>query len=299
GADGATVLQVTETFARYCAVTAFLLVQHTGVCRSIAVGGSPIAADLLPALARGEMIAGIGAAQLRRAGPPMLRAAAVDGGYQLDGRVPWVSGYGLMTHLALGAMVEGVGPLFFWVPFREAPGIRFSEPQDLAVMRAASTVSAVCEGLFVPQANLIGDDAGGYWQAQHGGALANPTAFVLGIGAASLDGLRTAVERVGRPPQLAYVQELTDSLAAARSHFYDLVQASSLGSASPDLLDALLDARVSTTRLVLRIAEAAIAAEGGGAHLRTNPAQRHLREAAFFLTVTVNPAAREALVLGM
>ncbi|MDB5076635.1 MAG: Acyl-CoA dehydrogenase, partial [Chloroflexi bacterium] len=48
GADGATVLQVTETFTRYCAVTAFLLVQHTGVCRSIAVGGSPIAADLLP-----------------------------------------------------------------------------------------------------------------------------------------------------------------------------------------------------------------------------------------------------------
>jgi alkylation response protein AidB-like acyl-CoA dehydrogenase len=229
----------------------------------------------------------------------MLRATPVAGGYSLDGTVPWASGYGLMTHIALGAVVDDVGPRFFWGRFQPGDGMHLGNPLDLTVMRAASTVSVRCDGLFVPETHLIGGDKTGYWQTQHGGALANPTAFVLGIGTACLEGLRTAIERAEREVQVARVHELTCALAAARDEFYDLARASTSSRDEPNVLDALLAARVSTTRLVLRIAEAAIAAEGGTAHLRVNPAQRRLREATFFLTVTVNQAAREALLLGM
>jgi alkylation response protein AidB-like acyl-CoA dehydrogenase len=298
-ADALTTLQVTEILSRHCAVTAFLLVQHIGVCGSIAAAGSPVAASLLPALASGEIVAAIGASQLRRAGPPMLRATRVNGGYRLDGRVPWASGFGLMTHIALGAVDKDAGPLFFWLPFRETVGLSFGPPQDLAVMRASMTVHVACEDLFVPQEQVIGDDRAGYWQAQHGGALANPVAFVLGIGQACLDGMRAAVERSGRAPQLDRFHRLEESLHTARRDFYALALAARTSQGDVQVLDALLALRVATSRLVLTIAETAIAAEGGRAHLRSNPAQRRLREASFFLTVTVNPAAREAIILGM
>jgi alkylation response protein AidB-like acyl-CoA dehydrogenase len=299
GADAVTVLRVTEILSRYCAATAFLLVQHTGVCGSIAAADSPAAPALLPALASGEMIAAIGASQLRRAGPPMLRATRVPGGFQLDGRVPWASGYGLMTHIALGAVEKDDGPLFFWLPFREADGLSFGPPQDLTVMRASMTVNVTCEALFVPRERVIGDDRGGYWQAQHGGALANPVAYLLGIGEACLDGLRSAVDRSNITTQRDRLHGLEASLETARRDFYSLAQAARSGDGDVSVLDALLALRVATSRLVLTIAETAIAAEGGSAHLRSNPAQRHLREASFFLTVTVNPAAREALILGI
>jgi alkylation response protein AidB-like acyl-CoA dehydrogenase len=298
-ADALTVLQVTETLSRYCAVTAFLLVQHTGICASIAAGESPAAPTMLPALASGAMIAAIGASQLRRAGPPMLRATRVSNGYRLDGRVPWASGYGLMTHIALGAVEKDAGPLFFWLPFREAEGLSFGPPQDLMVMRASMTVNVTCEDLFVPQEHVIGDDARGYWQAQHGGALANPVAFLLGIGEACLDGMRTAVERSNIARQRQRLHELEASLGTARRDFYELARMMRIEHGNVALLDALLALRVATSRLVLTIAETAIAMEGGSAHLRSNVAQRHLREASFFLTVTVNPAAREAIILGI
>jgi alkylation response protein AidB-like acyl-CoA dehydrogenase len=202
-----------------------------------------------------------------------------------------------MTHISLGAAVEDLGPLFFWVPFRQAEGIAISAPQDLAVMRATATVAVTCDGLFVPEAQVVGDDRGGYWRAQHGGALTNPVAFLLGIGAACLDGLRAATARSEHPAQRQHVAVLAATLAEHRTLTYGLLARLFNGERDEALLDALLAGRVAISKLVLRLAEIAIAAEGGRAHLRSNPAQRHLREASFFLTSTINASAREALVL--
>ncbi len=298
-ADAVTRFEVLEALSRYCAVTPFILTQHMGVCASIAAGDSPLAPSILPELARGTLLVGIGASQLRRAGTPMLRAARVAGGYRLTGTVPWASGYELMTHIVLGAVVDGDGPLFFWLPFQTAPGISFGKPQDLAVMRAANTVTVRCDGLFVPDDAVIGDDRGSYWSATHGGALSNPVVFLLGIGAGCLDGLRASVERSGRLPQQERLEDLVQELQEHREQFYALTRRYTEGDQDTGVLDALLAARIATSTFVLRLTSIAIAAEGGSAHLRTNPAQRRLREAAFFLTATVNTSAREALVLGL
>lgn len=297
-AEGPVILQVHETLARYCAVTSFVLNQHIGVCRSIAAANPPLAPEILPQLARGELIAGIAASHLRRSGEPMLRCARVEGGYRLDGDAPWASGYGLMTHLALGA-VHDDAPLFFWVPFTPAPGISFGDPMDLAVMRATATVRVHCDDLFVPEDRVIGDDRGGYWRAEHGGALSSPVAYLLGIGAACLEGMRARLERGGTPDQQERFAYLTARLEDVRSQFYDLQRKNAHQRDDPDVLDDLLATRVEATDLAIEMATVAIALEGGTAHLRSNPAQRHLREASFFLTATINAEMRDALVAGL
>ena len=299
GADSVAILQVYEALARYSAVTPFLLNQHVGVCGAIAAGNPALAARTLPLLARGELIAAVGASQLRRAGTPMLRAARVEGGYTLQGTVPWASGLGLMTHVLLGAVADDDRALFFWLPFAPATGMRFGPLQDLAVMRATCTVSVICEELFVPDASLVGDDRTGYWRVQHGGALTNPVSYLLGIGAACLDGLRAASARTGTLPAPEQVETLACALAEEREGYYGLQRRGGRGAVDQEVLDALLAARVRITDLVLRLATLAIAAEGGTAHLRANAAQRHLREASFFLTATVNRSTREALLAGL
>ncbi|MGH2346011.1 MAG: acyl-CoA dehydrogenase family protein [Chloroflexota bacterium] len=298
-ADAITRLSVLETLSRYCAATPFLFTQHLGVCASAAAGGSALAPRILPRLATGELLVGIGASQLRRTGAPQMRARKTAGGYIIDGSVPWASGYGVMTHLALGATNEDGLPLFFWVPFKAAPGITFGEVQDMVVMRSAFTVPVVCRELFVGDDVLIGDDSGGYWRAQHGGALSGPAAFLLGIGAGCLDGLRIALERTEGPGQRAHLADLERTLDAHRTRFHELTRRFVEGDRGDDVLNALLETRVQVSAFVLRLASIAIAAEGGRAHLRGNPAQRRLREASFFLTGTVNQSMREALILGL
>jgi len=298
GLDPITVLQVKEILARYCGLTPFLLTQHTGVCGSIAGGGRDLAATILPLLARGELLVGIGASQLRRGGEPLLRARPVEGGYLLDGTVPWASGRGLMTHLALGAVVEGSGPLFFWVPFVPAPGISFSAPMDLMVMRAARTVSVTCESLFVPDSSVLYDDRSGSWRVEHGGPLSNPVAYLLGVGAACLDGLAERVAGAGSPSQRDRVDREREGLHALRDRYYALLRRMYADRQDTAVLDSLLALRVEASAQVLHMAGLAVAAEGGTAHLRSNPAQRHLREASFFSTVTVNAAVREAMITG-
>ena len=298
GLDPITVLQVKETLARYCGLTPFLLTQHTGVCGSIASGGRPLAATILPLLARGELLVGIGASQLRRGGEPLLRARPVDGGYLLDGMVPWASGLGLMTHLSLGAVVEGLGPLFFWLPFEPAPGISFSAPMDLMVMRAARTVSVTCEALFVPDSSVLYDDRAGSWRVEHGGPLSNPVSYLLGVGAACLDGLGERVAGSASQAQRDRLARERERLGALRERYYALLRRMYEDRQDTAALDALLSLRVEASAQVLHLAGLAVAAAGGTAHLRSNPAQRHLREASFFSTVTVNAAVREAMITG-
>ncbi len=271
-ADALLTFRVLETLARYCAVTPFVLAQHTGTCGSIAAGGSALAPEVLPSLARGALLVGIGASQLRRAGAPMLRAERVKGGYRLDGAVPWASGFGLMTHIVLGAELADAGPLFLWTPFHEADGIRIGQPWDLTVMRASTTVGITCEGLFVPEERLIGDDRGGIWRSQHGGTLTNPVAFLLGIGAACLDGLRAASGKSGRVVQQDHVEELADEFEREHDRYHGLLSRMISGEKGDQLLDALLAGRVAISALVMRLAQVAIAAEGGSAHLRGNVA---------------------------
>ncbi|HEY8284909.1 MAG TPA: acyl-CoA dehydrogenase family protein [Chloroflexota bacterium] len=300
GADSITRLEVLETLSRYCAATAFLFTQHMGVCGSIAEKNSAFAPMILPRLATGDLLAGIGASQLRRAGVPQLRARRTDGGFILDGSVPWASGYGLMTHLVLGATNEDGLPMFFWVPFVSAEGISFGPVQDMVVMRSASTVPVHCEGFFVADEAVIGDDREGYWRSQHGGTLGNPMAFLLGIGTGCLDGLRAAAERDADGSVLrSRLEALQGEWTVHRHRFYSLTRRFVEGDRGESVLDALLTTRVVVSAFVLRLAQIAIAAEGGRAHLRGNPAQRRLREASFFLTATVNRSVREALVQGL
>jgi alkylation response protein AidB-like acyl-CoA dehydrogenase len=166
-------------------------------------------------------------------------------------------------------------------------------------MRSAFTVPLFCKELFVGDDALIGDDSGGYWRAQHGGALSGPVAFLLGIGTGCLGGLRAAVERADGPGQKAHLTQLESDLDAYRARFHDYTKRFVEGDRGDSVLDALLEIRVQVSTFVLRLAAIAIAAEGGRAHLRDNPAQRRLREASFFLTGTVNQSMREALILGL
>src|SRR5213078_2367746 len=87
-----------EASARASGALAFLESQHQSACSLLArCSNAPLRARLLPLLARGEQTSAIAFSHLRRKGPPLVTATPAPGGYRLDGRLPWVTGWGLFT----------------------------------------------------------------------------------------------------------------------------------------------------------------------------------------------------------
>jgi len=111
GAGDFTRREFTEVIAAACGVTAFTQQQfHAG---GGFVGGAvneEMRADLLPKFASGELICGVAFSHLRRPGPPIVTATAVDGGYLIDGRAPWVTGWSFIDAFILGATIVPDSP---------------------------------------------------------------------------------------------------------------------------------------------------------------------------------------------
>lgn len=106
-----------EQVARYSGTLAFLQTQHQSAGSMIAKSDNEnLRHEYLPRMADGERLVGIGFSQLRRGGPPLMRADPADGGYLLSGHVPWVTGYSFFPEFVVGATLPDGSAVFGVVP---------------------------------------------------------------------------------------------------------------------------------------------------------------------------------------
>jgi alkylation response protein AidB-like acyl-CoA dehydrogenase len=83
-----------EAIARYSGALAFLQIQHQSAASMLANSPNPaLQREYLPNLANGNRLVGVGFSHLRR-DPCPVRIVSTDGGYVVDGAVPWVTGWG-------------------------------------------------------------------------------------------------------------------------------------------------------------------------------------------------------------
>jgi len=274
----AVAREVHETLAGACGVTSFVWEQHHTPVRLLAAARD--ADD--PTLARlrsGELLAGIAFAYLRRPDPPAVVARAVPGGLVVDGEAPWVTSWGLADVFAVAARL-GDEVVFFLLDGRSPPaGVEASAPLPLAAMNASSTVRLRFDGVVVPEADVISVQPYAVWRAADRVASARPRPPAFGVA-------RTCCRLLGDPTLAA---ELDD----CRRQAYALVDQD---RTDDEHLAALTAARAWSCELAVRAATALVVAGGGRSILRSNPAQRLLREAAFF-TIQAQTADLRAATL--
>lgn len=277
------IREVFETLAGACGVTFFVWVQHHAPVRMLAGSpNSPLRDRHLPDLCAGRVLGGVAFAYLRRPGPPAVVARRIDGGYRIDGEAPWVTSWGLAGLYAVAARLDD-HVLFFLVEGSPSPALRPSAPLALAAMGASSTVRLAFDGLVVPDSDVISVLAFDEWQARDRVATAQPNPAAFGIAA-------TCVRHLAEPAAdaaLALGTELDD----CRRRSYALADAGFVDDAH---LAAMVEARAQSLELAVRAATALVAAVGGRALSSGHPAQRLLREAAFFTIQAQTPALRRA-----
>lgn len=164
GADGPQFWRTVEALASGCLTTTFLWIQHQGVTgRMAARADTPLAQAFLPRMATGEVRAGVAVGGIRR-DPPELVATPVDGGWQLNGRVPWISGWGMIDVLLVAAAAADSSDVLWLLVDAPAPvGERLDldlptlrlDRYDLLALDRSASARAHFERFAVPADRLL------------------------------------------------------------------------------------------------------------------------------------------------
>lgn len=283
-----------ELVARYSGALAFLQTQHQSAAARLAQSPNhTLKQAYLPYMATGQKRIGLGFSQLRRSGDPLVKAMPIAGGYCLNGKVPWITGFGCFEDFIIGATLPNGQALFGLVPLRDTVqpsvhltegSISLSQPMPLAAMASTNTVTARLINWFIADAQVIDLKPAGWIQQSDRQNVLHHGFFALGCAQAGLDILTTA-------PSQPFI---TDVLAALKEELHGcrtaMYQAQAFGDTGIDQLDL----RAWSIELAVRCAHAAVTVSRGAANYADHPAQRVYREALAFTIFGQTPAVMEA-----
>lgn len=277
-----------EASARASGALAFVESQHQSACGLVV--RSPNAAlrsRLLPQLARGTESSAIAFSHLRRSGPPALTAVPVPGGYRLDGRLPWVTGWGLFTHCVTAAVLPDRRVLFAYHPLTESAAKTPSKPLDLAAMAVTQTVEVDVRELRIPEADVVEIHPPTWIQENDRIAVALQSPLALGCAGAAVDVIQAEAAKKGRPALVDAATRLKRELAELREEAYKAMEENADFEHS-------LRVRSAVIELAGRAAHAAVIAAAGAGNVMTHPAQRVYREALAFSVLALLPPIQDA-----
>lgn len=282
--------QFQEAIARVSGALAFLQAQHQSAgAFLIRSENDELKQRYLPRMATGEIAVGVGFSHLRRSADPPLKALSVEGGYQLHGTIPWITGYSIFQWFVGAAVlpddraVYGIMP---FVPQQTATGsLHFSAPMSLAAMTATNTVSAELNQWFLPQTQVLFTTPANAIHHNDVQNVLQHSFYALGCARAGLD----VVEQAAKTRSLPFLQltydALNQELATCRQAIYQ---------ASGQSFRDRLQLRAWAIELAGRCAHAAVTVSAGAANSLHHPAQRIYREALVFTVTGQTPVVMEA-----
>ncbi len=275
----------TELLAKYSGALAFLQIQHRSAANILLEStNSALQSEYLPRMNKGEILIAIGFSQLRHQGKVAVKAVPVDGGYYLDGIVPWLTGWGLFHKFIVGAYLPDGQAIFGLVPFTQTTQnsggiLNFSEPMLLAAMTSTNTVTATFNNWFLSQEEVVTIQPIGWIHQNDQRKVLQSTALTLGCILASINILEiTATQK-----SLSFIDGAVQSF---KDEYIRCKQAIRQAQKNTNMkLTDQLELRAWTIELAVRCAHAAVTVSSGAALSQSHAAQRIYREALVF-TVT-------------
>lgn len=286
-----------EIVARYSGALAFLQTQHQSAGALIANGNNEsLKREFLPHLGTGKILIGLGFSQLRRSGKPIMTAVPVEGGYELMGEVPWITGYGFFEHFIVGATLPTGEALYGVLPFQARTQklggkLDFEAPMSLAAMEATNTVRARIESWFLGRDRVIARKPRDRIHEQDRHNVLKQSFFALGCARAGLDLLATSSQRKQLPFLQQAYQSLDRELEDCRTQIFTAI------SNSEQDFEQQLSLRAWAINLAGRCSQAAVGAASGAANAKSHAAQRVYREALLFSVSAQTTAVMEATLV--
>lgn len=286
--DPLDLLEGYQQLAGACLTTCFLLSQRDSACRRLRDSGHEVLCRrLLPALASGERFATVGLAQLttsRQHVRPVLTARLEEGGVQLDGVMPWVTGAPQADHFLTGVVLEDGRQMLLVVP-RDAPGMSVGPPMELMALQGSLTAEVRCNEVQVERPWILAGPAEKVLAGGRGAGGLETSGLALGLAYSAITYLVTEAKQ--RTEWQVRAAACMQSWSALQEQLRRLAREGADAQAASNL-------RAKVNALVLRVTQFALAASKGTGFLRSHPAQRWARQALFFLVWSCPAPALDA-----
>jgi alkylation response protein AidB-like acyl-CoA dehydrogenase len=220
----------------------------------------------------------------------LLHARQVDGGYVVNGTLPWVSNLGPDHYLGAVADVESKddaakNEIMFLIRCG-APGVELRDCPSFSAMEGTNTWAVRLTDYFVDADKLIADPVRPFIGRIRAAFILLQTGMGLGVAQGAIDSMWKVERTLGhvneflddRPDELQ--AELDDLTARIM-----LLAKTPFGSDKEFLID-VLDARAHASELALRAAQSALLHQGARGYLMSSDVQRRVRESHFVAIVT-------------
>lgn len=290
--DPETQLGTYEAIASASVALALIVTQHDAAVELLAAGTNEcLKADILSKCAQGSELLTVGISQLttsRRHVQAALRAYPEENGdrYRLDGVMPWVTSARHANHIVTAAAMEDGQQLIACLP-ADAEHLDIKDPMDLLALNSSWTSEVRCKSLMIspnsivkgPMENVLARRAPvkGLTVSSVGMGMANALLRSLKEKSSALAGADHLIARTIEP---AY-QEI-------RGRLYEAARA----SGNQELDTASTELRSSINALITRLSATLMTVSKGTGYLKSQPAQRLLRESAFFLIWSATPSVQ-------
>lgn len=289
------VVQVMEEVAKECLSSAFLVWCQTACARYIQMSSNEwVKKQFLSRIVAGELLAGTGLSNTVKSCDTIedfrLSAKRVEGGYIINGVLPWVSNLGPSHVFTTGCPVIGEdGKLVFALIDCTQSGFKLVDCAHFIGLDGTRTLACQFKESFVPDSMVLAhpNESDAYVKQIKPGMIHSQMGMGLGLIEACCKMMHQSNKTLAHVNQYLddQVDEIEGILGKARSAAYDIADELSAGPASERTLD-ILKLRLAGGELSVRAANAAMLHQGAKGYLVRNPAQRRLREAYFIAIVT-------------
>lgn len=287
-------IQVVEEASKECVSTGFLLWAEFALqWYLINSPNQALAAEMLPRMASGEVLGGTAQSNSMKScvgiEEARLKAKRVDGGYLVNGVLPWVSNIGPDHYFHMGASLPDAPGLVIGLVHGSTPGLTLTQNAHFIGMEGTNTFACQFRDVFLADRRVV-------CHTNEFDAFRDRTksAFILlqmGMGLGLIDACVAMMKRADK--QFGHVNRFLDvqadaleaELDAARDATYALAEKIERDGSAPHVRETLA-LRLAGSELSLKAANAAMMHMGAKGYLSNNAAQRRLREAYFIAIVT-------------
>jgi alkylation response protein AidB-like acyl-CoA dehydrogenase len=290
---GLAIAAMTEV-SRVCGATGFMVWCHDVCGVYMEQSGNPaLMGEMLAKHASGQTLGATGMSNPMKtfAGIEtfLLHAKKVDGGYVVNGTLPWVSNLGPDHYFGAVADIAVDGAVTSEIMFLvrcDAPGVELRNCPSFSAMEGTNTWAVRLTDYFVSGNLIIADPVRPFIGRIRAAFILLQTGMGLGVAQGAIDSM-WAVER-----QLGHVNEFLDDrpddLQAELDDLTARIMAlakTPFGTDKAFLID-VLDVRAHASELALRAAQSALLHQGARGYLMTSEVQRRVRESHFVAIVT-------------
>ena len=220
----------------------------------------------------------------------LLKATPVEGGYLVNGTLPWVSNLAADHYFGAIAAVstedsDAKHEIMFMLQCK-APGVTLKGCPEFSGMEGTGTYSVHCKDLFVGSSDLVAAPAKPFIARIRGGFVLLQCGMAAGIIQGAIDSMWAVEDQLGHVNQ--YLEDRPADLQAELDALIARVMrlAETPLDTSIDYFINVLDARCHGAELCLRAANSALLHQGARGYLMQSAVQRRVREAQFVAIVT-------------